>query len=933
MPTSTFHFSVFLADFSFWRRSAALPVLLAVLAVGLAAYYYFVGEAATLPLVLVPHLTPVPLTLDSVAVGAVHLPVPANGYITTLTHDFAGPFTQPVAAALWLGLLGVGLAGWLAVVSMLPRPAFIAGTVPVIFLLMSLNVDALEIFRGHPQGFLLLSQVVLAGTAFGLHAYGGRVGIRGRLLLFMGLVAALVGLIFSRSVLPTQETVLHLAAFATPASAVLVALLVLWVGVENIRILLWFNTQAERPEGRFGLVPLVLASLLYLGVLGFYYWNNGQVELLFGLHLDPLLLLLPAVLAGGLGLAQRAPSYGSWVPFVAARPLYWLLVAMAAGALSYALATANAPLLDAARNFSNMALLGLGGSFLLYTLINFGTLIRQRLRVYRVVFEPRRLPFYTVYVLGLSVIVLIELRNNWPLLRLVQAGQFNQLGDLARLQSEARPDDFSLAVLAEGYYAESSDVLDRFNRPGQLGRAALYRFRDQRQNEINALVRANRRQPGEKLSLRLAALYSSPTDFFEGLDILRLGRKDFPRSAALTSDLAQLFTQSSLTDSVAFYLDQTETLAPNSYVSKTNRLAFLTKQGLLAEAKKLNAQFKPNANEPALRSNQLLLALLADPLGKGRAATTTPPTSAVLDAAAFAEVYHGVLQAAHQPTQFKLWFAKLQQLSAQPENAPYYEQLLFLQALLLHSAGQEVAARQTLAPLTVGTSSTAAYYQYLLGVWQLQQGQYATAATQLELATVHGMAPAYPARVWALALGGQRDSARAVAQRLATGSDSTQQPIGQRLLAALAAPQKLAVPKLPIVGNELLAKAQQAEQNPAQANKLYQQLLATAPFNEPAVLAAARFYTAQRQPSDAYEALRLGLVENPASLPLQQAFVLAAADAGLAELAQPALEQLRPRLDPATYANLLAQFAARRAAHAAAMADFSADAAPPVPRP
>jgi hypothetical protein len=99
------------------------------------------------------------------------------------------------------------------------------------------------------------------------------------------------------------------------------------------------------------------------------------------------------------------------------------------------------------------------------------------------------------------------------------------------------------------------------------------------------------------------------------------------------------------------------------------------------------------------------------------------------------------------------------------------------------------------------------------------------------------------------------------------------------------------------------------------------------------VLAAARFYTAHKQPSDAYEALRLGLVENPASVPLLQSFVLAAADAGLADLAQPALDQLHTRLDAAAYANLLAQLAARRAAHAASEAAFSADAGvPPAPR-
>jgi hypothetical protein len=185
--------------------------------------------------------------------------------------------------------------------------------------------------------------------------------------------------------------------------------------------------------------------------------------------------------------------------------------------------------------------------------------------------------------------------------------------------------------------------------------------------------------------------------------------------------------------------------------------------------------------------------------------------------------------------------------------------------------------------------------------------------------------------VWALALGGQADSARLAAQRLAVSTDTTQRPTGRRLLAALAKvnANTLTLGKqVPLIGDQLLAKAQQVEQNSAQATKLYRQLLKTAPFNEAAVLAAARFYAAQKETGDTYEALRLGLVENPASVPLQRAFVLAAADAGVAELAQPALDQLRVHLDPAAYSNLLAQFATRRAAYAAAVAAFSAEAAP-----
>jgi len=903
------------------RRLPGLPALLALLAVAGAVYYYFAGESATLPLQLVPHLAPMPLTLDSVAVGPARLPLPVSGFITTLTHDVGGPYTQPLAAGLWLSVLGLALAGWLAVVSMLRRPAFLAGTVPVVFLLTALNADGLGIFNPTRQYFLYLSLGVLGAAALGLQAFGGRVGVGRRVALFGALLGGLVALLLAKSQLPPAETALHLAAYATPAAAVLVAALVLWVGVENGRALLWFNTQAESPESRFGRLPFILSSLLYLGALGLYWYNGDTLALGGGLHLDPLMLLLPAALTAGLGLRQRAPSYAGWLPFVAARPLYWLLLAAAAAALGYALATDNTPLLAAARAFSARALLLLGAAFLLYVLVNFGSLIQQRLRVYRVVFEPRRLPFYTVYILGVAALLLVELRNGWPLFDQVQAGQYNQLGDLARQQSETRPDELPLALLAERYYAESGDVLARFNRSAQLGRAALYSFRDQRQNEINALRRALLRQPDAKVSLQLNSLLTEPADFLDALEVLRQARRTAPRSFAIASDEAQLFTRSALTDSVVFYLGKAERLRPGSYVGRTNQLGFLLSQGLVPAAQKLAAPWPAAAAEPGLLANKELLALL-----DSHAATSpTPPAGLDLDAAIFAQVYHAALLTARAtlPAACRRADTALARLAERPVNEPYYEQLLFLQALLRHAAGQELAARQTLAPLTAGTSATSGYYQYVLGLWQLQQQQYATAANQLALAAAHGVRDARLPHAWALALAGQVDSAQAAYRRLS--ADTSQARAAARLGQALRSPDLLRG-KAPagLIGGPELAAAQRAEaaHNLPEATRRYQALVKLAPFNEAAVLAAARFFTRQKATTDAYDALNQGLTENPTSRPLLQAYALAAADAGLAELGQSALTRLRPRLSPAGYANLLAQFAAHRAANAAAAAAF-----------
>jgi hypothetical protein len=251
---------------------------------------------------------------------------------------------------------------------------------------------------------------------------------------------------------------------------------------------------------------------------------------------------------------------------------------------------------------------------------------------------------------------------------------------------------------------------------------------------------------------------------------------------------------------------------------------------------------------------------------------------------------------------------------------------------LLHTTGQELAARQALGPLAAGTSQSAAYYQYVLGLWQLQQQQYLAAATRLGQAAAYGNPDARPAQIWALALAGQPDSARTVAARLALGADTAQHAVGRRLVAALASRPLVAPPaSRPLAGAARLAQARAEEvaARPDSAARRYRQAVAEAPFNVAAVLAAGRFFSARNQPGNAYEVLQQGLAENSDDPALLSAFALAAASAGVADLGQSALAQLRTRLSPAAYATLATQFEARRRAYAAAIANFEV----PVPAP
>ncbi|KAA9338303.1 hypothetical protein F0P96_05550 [Hymenobacter busanensis] len=890
-----------------FRGITALLGTLVVLALGLALYQFLTGNDHTLPVGTVAQLTPVPVTVARIPTGLDSLALQVNGYLVTQTRDVGGPELWPAAATLWVVWLGVALTVWLAVISTLARPAFLGGMVAVIFLLMSLNVDVLEVF-GAQRYFLLAALILLGGAAFVLQAFLEHVSLGLRLVLFAVLVVGLGALLYWRAPFPAAYITLHLAAYGTLAGAAAVVLLALWVGVELIFALLWFNTQSDNPKSRFGLLPFVLTSLLLLGSLLFYYLNGGQLQIFpGGIYLDPYLLVLLAAVAGWWGLPQRARTYTDWLPYPAAALLYLTLLLVAIASAGYAAATANGPVLSASRELAALALLSVGGAFFLYLLLNFAPLMRKRLQVFRVAYDPRRLPFYTVYLLAAAAMGAVLVRNNADLIDQVHAGQYVQLGDLTRFQSEGQPNDEYLALLAERYYAEA-DQLDPRNARAALGRAALYQRLAQRQNEINILRLTLEREPNEKALLRLAARFDQATDFFEHQQILRQGLRSYPASRWLNTEMAQLYTRSALTDSVVYYHQRAVAVDADDAVAHTNWLAFLLKNNQLRGAQEATAAH-PLPSWLAWQSNDVLRQLMAG-------ASTPLPASqtsndSVLTAAQFARFYHvGLMRAARRDTAMLPSLRRLRQL---PANDAFADQLIFLQALT-QLRSQEPAQGYNLME-TLAAGDNGGYFHHVLGLYLLERGLYASAAPRFQLAQQTGDVSASLPRAYAFALSSQPDSARAAASvAAATPALATS---AKRLVDALPLQAK------PVPFQPLAAQFRQAAGLPKRAaENQYRRLVEVDPFSETGIVQAADFFAGQGQYLAAYEALRRATQYNPESTALLQRFALAAADAGLVQYGDQTVAKLRPLLPSAEYITFQRQYDKRRAVHRAAAAPW-----------
>lgn len=777
---------------TFWRRwpAAVRPLLLlaaltftVALLASVAAFV--TGDDAVRPWTTPSELTAVNVPIDTVRVGTMALPVLAPAQLVSQLLAPAPPGVALGAASWMLALLAIVIIGYLAVLPGLGWRTFLVAAGGLTFFLSTFSFDLLGLFSlpGVAPNSLLaqaatgLAVLLLVGPAWALHAFYPQVGPTRRLLLFGGLVLGIGALVFWRSPLPAGPTALHLVSYAMAGALGACVLVISWVSYENVRALLWFTGQADMPARRRGLAAFALATGFYLlNLLLLFLDAFGFVEF-GGAFLNAFFVLLSSIISGLFGLRLREVEYGRAVPYLLMLPLYLLLSALTLGTLAYAFATANGSLVEAFTDGVVATHLVAGFVFFVYVIFNFASLIQRRLRVYRVVFEPKRLPLIMMYAIMAVGLVSILLRQQFFLNRQLQGGYYNGLGDLYRACGEG--------ALADVTYARADRYVP-FDEKANTSRAALARERLELRTEQNLLRRALRRTPSEKTYADLAATYApSETSFFEHSQVLHDARRTFPKSPVPPLLLGALYGRTTLADSVNHYFSRAARQATRPVRGPlfVNELAWLVRQRDDAAARQLARQTSP-ADPVGAQANAALVGLLTGPRLPALPFLGAVPDS--LTAETFAWLtQRGLRQLRAADTTA---VPVLTALASRPANALWAPALLELRALTWR-ASQPARARAALLERAEGGEGEIAGRRFrTLGQWALADNQPVAAAEFFARAANQGDQPAYLYRVVALALAGETDSARAAIPLIFASGDRTLTAPARRLLVVLSAP-------------------------------------------------------------------------------------------------------------------------------------------------
>ncbi len=661
---------------------------------------YFKGLENVIHWDVLSELGEVPIILDQFKVGEEILSIPSKTF--TVTEQFvASPMAiNTLGNYLFLGLFMTGFLIILSATSALRRFWYLIFMGSVILLIVTFN---LSLVFNLSDNYTNLGAIILyIGTSYFFHAFRPDIDILKRFFTFL-FITVLVGIsihYFSKVVTPF----LLLSSYRTSGAMFLSIGFIFLISYEIINGFLIITTSSK---GSKQLLNFLIISFIYLvNVLLVFLYNNKTIDWNM-IYLSPFLLLIISIILGIWGFKQRRNLSIEVMDFEESGAFIYIglsIITLATCGLAFA--TGNDPMVEVFEDAVTYSHLGMGIMFLVYVILNFSSLFRDGLEVYKVVFKPFRYPIWMFRIMALIMVGGLLLFIDFFPVNQFSAANYNALGDYYATEKDYK--------FAEIEYKIASSYEPRNHKTNYaLASLAL----NQGDNETAGVYfrKATAKNPSPFDYEGLSRSLSDGDQFFNAIFVLKEGVQKFPKSGELQNNLAYLYNKSKLPDSTLIYYDMAIKNAKKPEVPASNLLAFWAnnlKEKGIEEVLDKTEDIKYNsfqANKlaiapPAPNGGASIMNLDSDapPLGAGGAS---------LSVSNFALIYNLSLR---QKSKGKS--LPLRRLAESEDNESLSEDLLFANALQDYYQGDKLIAFQNFQAWSLGdsTDKKGKYYALLL---------------------------------------------------------------------------------------------------------------------------------------------------------------------------------------------------------------------------
>lgn len=682
---------------------------------------YFRGLENVIHWDVLSELGEVPIVLDQFKVGNETLSIPAKT-ITIAEQFVASPMAiNALGNYLFLGLFTTGFLLILSALSAVVRFWYLIFMGSMILLIVTFN---LGLVFNLADNYINIGAILLyIGTSYFFHAFRPDIDILKRFLTFL-LITVLVGVgihYFAKINTPF----LLLSSYRTSGAMLLSIGFIFLISYEIINGFLIITTSSKNTKQLFN---FLIISVIYLAnVLLTFLRNNKTIDWNI-IYLSPFLLLIVSIILGIWGFRNRRNLSVDIMSFEGSGAFIYVglgIITLATCGLAFT--TGNDPMVEVFEDAITYSHLAMGLMFLVYIILNFSSLFRDGLAVYKVVFKPFRFPIWMFRIMALIMIGGLLLFIDFFPTKQFSAASYNALGDYYTTEK-----DYKFAEI------EYKIALSYEPRNHKTNYALASLALNQGDNETAGVYfrKATAKNPSPFDYEGLSRSLSDGEQFFNAIFVLKEGVQKFPKSGELQNNLAYLYNKSKLPDSTLIYYELATKNAQKPEVPASNLLAFWAnnlKEKGIEEVLSTTENIKYNsfqANKLALKNVAKKASLLGENWGG------VFSSDSVLNASDFAWIYN---QTIYQKSKGKS--LPLRRLAESEDNESLSEDLLFANALQDYYQGDKLIAFQNFQAWSSGdsTDKKGKYYALLLNTLLKKEKAESVFITEIKDPTGEGL--------------------------------------------------------------------------------------------------------------------------------------------------------------------------------------------------
>lgn len=663
-----------------------------------------------------------------------------------------------------------------AVVSTLKKFWFYIGSSLFALFLVSLKSESLLLFGSNEKIGLILILIAYLTCLYYFNSLRPDRQWLGRWLTLVALTAAIAAFFFFAS--DIGSPLFYLTTSLAGPALILSMVFIFSVSHEVVagfaRLLFGTGTGTIRN----GMTHFIVISTVYLSNLMLAYLHETRVIDWDMLYINVFLLLAISATLGIWGFRHRENQYENILRFLPGGAIvYFSLAIITFATITHFYTTGNDAGLEVFRDAIIYGHLAYGLIFVLYVLANFSGLLRSGQAIYKVIYKPANMPYFSFRFAGIMLVVALVLKANYkvPVYQYTASG-YHAVADYHYLQGEI--------ALAARYYREAADYA-RHNHKSHYILGIINEAEGNKERAVVHYKEAVKKWPGPQAYLNLIALYEQQNRFFDALFTAKEALAAFPDSYQILNQIGLLYSMTALPDSAVFYMDRAAK-ASNNMAVPSNIPALLAKGGFRISPDSVAKEYL--LNDDPVTINNLIALSNSMQLNAGQAFVFKDSTLSTIDLALLNNVY---LNKLHHPD--TLDTTPLVALAGHQGNRAIRESVRYLECLHLYKNGNVNKAFRQLNWLANSSKKSAGSYFNNVGLWALEQGAPDVAVNYFRWAAEQGYEDALMHLAIALSENQNTRQAIEVWQQLYDRHEEPAGDVAARMLKVLsAAPKEIA---------------------------------------------------------------------------------------------------------------------------------------------